>query len=499
MTVYRPLDRRTLRGKLGERRAVIDIGSNTVRLVVYDGPQRAPRTMWNEKVAARLGRDLATTGRIPEEASDQALAALARFALLAQELEVRDVQTVATAASRDAENGAEFLDRVRELGLDPRLLGGEDEAIASAYGVIGAFPGARGVVADLGGGSLELVAVEDEACHDGASLPLGTLRLPALAAKGEEAFRRAVGAALETAGWAAAHPGPLYMVGGTWRALAAYAMRGADYPLTDPHAFRLEVDEADRIARKIAKADPAKLAEIDGIGAMRAESLPDAAAMLRVMLGRLAPEALVFSSWGLREGLLHARLDPLERAKDPLIVAVADFAATLGSAVTDAAMMSAWVVDISQGGPAENERLRLAGALLSLALQQVEPNFRVSQALEWALDKRWVGIDARGRAMIAATLLGSCNEIGWPRRVDALAPEADLCEAMGWGLAMRLARRMGATTRVSLTTSALERGERTLVLRLAESRAALAGEGTMRDLAALAGWLELTPELRIGG
>ena len=499
MTAMRPIGRRSLRGKQGARRAVIDIGSNTVRLVVYDGPLRAPRTLWNEKVAARLGRDLATTGRIPDEASEQALAALARFALLAEELDVHDVQTVATAASRDAENGAEFLERVRELGLEPRLLGGEDVAIASAYGVIGAFPGARGVVADLGGGSLELVAVEDDDCHHGASLPLGTLRLPALSARGETAFRDSVGKALESTGWAAAHPGPLYMVGGTWRALAAYAMREADYPLTDPHAFRLEIEDADRIARKIAKDDPEKLAELDGIGAMRAQSLPDAAAMLRVMLDRLAPEGLVFSSWGLREGLLHARLDPLERAQDPLIVAVADFAATLGSAVTDAAMMSAWVVDISRGGPPENERLRLAGALLSLALQRVEPNFRISQALEWALDKRWVGIDARGRAMIAATLLGSCNKIGWPRRVDLLAPEADLCEAMGWGLAMRLARRLGATTRVSLTTSALERSDNTLVLHLAKSRAALAGEGTVRDLAALAGWLELTPELRIGG
>lgn len=499
MTAMRPIGRRARRGQHNARRAVIDIGSNTVRLVVYDGPARAPRTLWNEKVAARLGRDLASTGRIPEEAIDQALAALARFALLTEELEVHDVQTVATAASRDAENGAEFLGQVRELGLEPRLLSGEDEAIASAYGVIGAFPGARGVVADLGGGSLELVAVEDEGCHDGASLPLGTLRLPALSAKGDEAFRRAVSAAIETAGWAAAHPGPLYMVGGTWRALAAYAMRGADYPLTDPHAFRLDVNEADRIARKIAKSDPAKLADIEGIGPLRAESLPDAAAMLRVMLERLAPEALVFSSWGLREGLLHARLDPLERAKDPLIVAVADFAATLGSAVTDAALMSAWVVDISQGGPPENERLRLAGALLSLALQRVEPNFRVSQALEWALDKRWVGLDARGRAMIAATLLGSCSKTGWPRRVDQLAPEADLCEAMGWGLAMRLARRMGATTRVSLTTSALERKTNKLVLRLDESRAALAGQGVMRDLATLAGWFGLEPELRIGG
>ncbi|WP_374406045.1 Ppx/GppA family phosphatase [Pelagerythrobacter sp.] len=501
MTAMSPFAPRALHSRQEDRRAVIDIGSNTVRLMVYDGPQRAPRTMWNEKVVARLGRDLASTGRIPEEAAEQALAGLARFALLAQELGVHDVQTVATAAARDAANGADFLDRVAALGLEPKLLSGENEAIASAHGVLGAFPQAHGVVADIGGGSLELVAVEGGACHDAASLPLGTLRLPALRAGKVTDFRRAVSKTFRKAGWATAHPGPLYMVGGTWRALAAYAMRAADYPLTDPHGFRLDTGEAARIARKVAHADPAKLAAIEGIGAMRAESLPDAAALLEVMLADLAPDGLVFSSWGLREGLLHQRLEPLERAKDPLIVAVADFAAPMNSAITDAALMSAWVVDIAHGSGAgsgpENERLRLAGALLSLALHRVEPNFRESQALEWALDKRWVGLDARGRAMIAAMLLGSCNRAGWSRRVDALAGEADLREAMGWGLAMRLARRLGATTRVSLMTSALERKKTKLVLRLDESRAALAGEGTMRDLAALADWLGLEPELQI--
>lgn len=497
MTSLRAFAWRRPRVAPADRRAVIDIGSNTVRLVVYDGPQRVPRTMWNEKIVARLGRDLATTGRIPDEASEQALAALARFALLIRELGVTDVQTVATAAAREAENGGEFLERVRELGLAPQLLSGEEEVVAAAYGVIGAFPDARGVVADLGGGSLELVAVEDGACRDGATLPLGTLCLPALRAKETPGFKRAVKKAFAKAGGAAAQDGPLYLVGGTWRALAAYAMHSTRHPLTDPHGYHLDVQEADRIARDLARSDPAKLVEIEGIGSMRAPFLPDAAALLRVMLAEIGPEALVFSSWGLREGLLYRRLDALERAKDPLIVAVADFAAPMKSAITDAALMSAWVVGVAEPGGSESERLRLAGALLSLALHRVEPNFRTSQAVEWALDKRWIGLDAHGRAMLAAMMLGSCGKTSWPKRVAALAPDSDLRQAVGWGLAMRLARRMGATSRVSVTTSALERDGTSLVLRLDQSRAALAGEGVMRDLAALAEWLGLAPELRV--
>ena len=125
-------------------RAVIDIGSNTVRMVIYEGSPRAPRTVWNEKVAARLGRDLSETGRIPEEASDEALGALARYARILDDLGVTDIQTVATAAARDAENGPEFLAAVAALGLEPRLLTGEEEARISATGAIGAFPRSTG-------------------------------------------------------------------------------------------------------------------------------------------------------------------------------------------------------------------------------------------------------------------------------------------------------------------------------------------------------------------
>jgi exopolyphosphatase/guanosine-5'-triphosphate,3'-diphosphate pyrophosphatase len=275
-------------------RAVIDIGSNTVRLVVYSGSARAPDVWFNERVVARLGRDLAATGAMPDKATDYSLAALARYAAIIEDLDVADVQTVATAAVRDASNGPAFLERVSALGLKPRLLSGEEEARGSAFGVIGAFPGARGTVADLGGGSLELVMIEGGGCHDGASLPLGTLRLPALREEQAAEFRKAVKKEMAKAGWAAAHPGPLYMVGGTWRALAVYAMRDCDYPLSDPHGFCLDVEEADRIAKRVGQADPAKLAAIPGIAASRGARQPDAAPMLRPMLAALQPGGVGF-------------------------------------------------------------------------------------------------------------------------------------------------------------------------------------------------------------
>ena len=479
-------------------RAVIDIGSNTVRMVIYEGTARVPEVIWNEKVAARLGRDLSETGRIPDEAAQEALAALARYALIIDDLGVEDVQTVATAAARDATNGPEFLAAVAALGLEPRLLTGEEEATASAMGALGAFPGARGVVADLGGGSLELVSVADNQCHEAASLQLGTLRLPALREAGSDAFEAAVREQLAAVGWAAAHPGPMYMIGGTWRALAAYAMRYFDYPLTDPHGFTLLPDDAQRLAKELVGADPEKLMEISGISQMRAHYLPDAAALLRPLLDAIGPDELVFSSWGLREGLLYARLEPAQMKADPLLAGVTAYASPRDSSITDATLLAAWTVGLADGDGAVNERLRLAAAQLSGALQRVEPNLRVSHAIEWPLGKRWIDLDARGRAMICAALFGSMGRTDVPDKLRELASDDDLREGMTWGLGFRLARRLGGGSRVSLSTSALRRKKKSLVLRLDESRAALATYPATREFEMLADWLDLKPKIKIG-
>ncbi|WAT17541.1 Ppx/GppA family phosphatase [Aurantiacibacter sp. MUD11] len=479
-------------------RAVIDIGSNTVRLVVYSGPQRAPNVWLNEKVTARLGRDLATTGKIPREAQMLALGGLARFAAIIRDLGVTDVATVATAAAREASNGKAFIKKVRALGLDPQVLSGVEEATTSAFGVIGAFPGAKGVVADLGGGSLELVAIEGGDCHDGVSLPLGTLRLPALSAGGSTAFRKAVKKEMKSAGWASAHEGPLYLVGGTWRAMAIYAMHKAKYPITDPQAFCLTPEEADKVAKKLAKADPSALSNIPGISSSRAVGLPDAAAMLRVMIKELAPESLVISAWGIREGLLFRRLDPAGRDQDPLLSAVAHFTTPRGSNVMDATLKAAWTAEAVDGRNRGSERIRLAATLMTRAAARIEPNLRIAHATDWALEKRWVGLDHTGRAMIAQCLRASCGQPKIVPEYLRMATEEQLHRASAWGLANRLCRKIGAGTRISLTGSSLRREGDKLVLRFDESLAHMMVDSVQVELANLADWLGLKHEMKVG-
>ena len=489
--------RRARHEKLAPRRAVVDIGSNTVRLVIYGGPLRAPVTLWNEKVAPQLGKALdGSGGSIPEDAMDEAVAALARYRHIVRDLGIEQVDVVATAAAREASNGPEFLRRVAATGFDVKLLDGPEEARLSALGAIAAFRNARGTVADLGGGSLELIEIGDGECNDGVSLPLGTLRLAALRKKSH--FRRRVSDMFDKAGWAGAQDRPLYMIGGTWRAFASCAMSARKYPLSDPHSYEMSLEKADELAAKLIRSKPAKLAEVRGVSPMRAEKLPHAAALLRVLLEELRPEKLVFSSWGLREGLLYDRLDPLDQARDPLIAGISAFAEQRYATITDATLLAAWTADMAHGDGETSERLRLAAGQLAIALHRVEPNLRLNYATEWALDKRWIGIDARGRAMICAALFGSLGRTAVPDALRVLADDDDLREAVGWGLAFRLARQLGASSKVSLTTSALRAKKKNLVLRLDKSRAALATWPVERDLEMLADWLGLSPKIKIG-
>lgn len=477
------------------QRAIIDIGSNTVRLVVYGGAMRAPTVLLNEKVTAKLGRDIATTGKLADEAVELALRGLARFALLLEDLAVDDVEVVATAAVRDASNGPEFVAKLRAMGLEPRVISGEEEAILSAHGVIGAFPDARGIVADLGGGSLELVRVGEGRASAASSLPLGTLRLPEYRGRGASEMRKALDKAIRKGGWdlAAKAPennGALYLVGGTWRAMAVFAMESTRHPLSDPHGFELDPATALALAGTLAELHDGARPR-GRISTMRMEKLPDAAVLLQAMLTRLNPARIVFSSWGLREGLLYDRLPPHGRAQDPLLAGISAFASQRGAPPTLAARMAAWTLDAAPAREHGSERLRLAATTLALAAMQIEPNVRLPQAIDWALHKRWIGVDGKGRAMMAAAIAANGNQLDLPERVRLLASPEALEEAIRWGLALRLARRLGARSPRSLQVSRLLVQDGVLLLRLAQSHAALFGAPTEKDMKLLSGRLGL--------
>jgi exopolyphosphatase / guanosine-5'-triphosphate,3'-diphosphate pyrophosphatase len=484
---------RSLSGSRAIKRAIIDIGSNTVRLVIYNGPPRAPIVILNEKVSAKLGRELSETGRLADKAVETALAALARFAKMLTLSGVSSVECVATAAARDAANGPEFLDAVRSLGLEPRVLSGEQEAKASATSVLAAFPGATGTVGDLGGGSLELVGIDGKALAGGITLPYGTLRLPALRASGGERFATAVRQGLLDKGWKSGKGQPLYIVGGSWRALALQAMRRIDWPLDDPHGFEISAEEVLRTCRVLEKG---KVDDPDPrISSSRLATLPDAAALLGQLVERIQPSSIVFSSWGLREGLLFAQLDPETRALDPMLAGVEAFVA--GSLVESghARKVAAWVAPLFD--LAGQEALHLGATMLALSAMRSEPNMRTEQAMGWALRKRWVGLDARGRAVMAMTVLANSGITEVPPEFGRLATRDDLNQAIGWGLALRLCRRLTACTDEALAQTALRREGGRIVLTLEPAMEALYANAMAKDMRKLGEWLGLEWDVKV--
>lgn len=491
----------TTRRKRGDRdgvfagntpeRAIIDIGSNTVRLVVYGGTLRAPTILLNEKVTARLGRDIATTGMLAKEAVALAMRGLERFALLLADLGIEDVETVATAAVREASNGPEFIETLRNLGFCPRVLSGEEEAVLSAHGVLGAFPGAQGSVADLGGGSLELVSVGEGMTHDAVSLPLGTLRLPEYRGDTRGAMRKALAKALEKGAPKVERGQTLYLVGGTWRAMAVLAMQLRGHPLSDPHGYEVTPKQALKLIDEVREETLESLMARERISTMRAEKLPDASALLEALLERLRPSRIIVSAWGLREGLVFDHLPEHAQAQDPLLAGISVFATQRGAPPTLATRMAAWTLDAAPARDHGSERLRLAATMLALASMQIEPNIRHPQATEWALHKRWMAIDGEGRAMLAAAIAANGNRLDLPQEVRDLASDEALNEAICWGLALRLARRLGARSRRSLQVSRLTVEADRLVLRLAKSHEALFGVPTEKDIRLFAGQLSL--------
>lgn len=483
--------------------AIIDIGSNTVRLVIYGGPPRAPSILFNEKVTARLGSELDASGRLADASIDMAMAGLKRFALILADLGVSKVDTVATAAVRDAKNGKDFLARVTSLGLEPRLLSGLDEATISAQGTLGAFPEARGIVADLGGGSLELVPIGDRAVGDGCSIPAGTLRLASIGGgdlgKLRDKLKKMVSKEAPALELPEGETGDLYLVGGTWRALASFAHTQADFPLSDPHAFALTREEAADLVKTLGKSDVDAIKAAPRVPSSRAESLPEAAQLLHVLLKHYDPARIVVSAWGLREGLMMRRLDQYQKAQDPLLAGTIDFAESRGASPMHATRIAGWTVDTVASERPGAERLRLAAILLGMAAMQTEPNLRVGQGVDWALHKRWIAISPEGRAMIAAAICANSNNLDLPESLRALASNEALEEGVTWGLGLRLARRLGAGSARSLDATRLTREKKSLVLTLAKSHAALYAQPTERDLKMLADHLGLEPEMRVMG
>jgi len=480
------------------RTGIIDIGSNSVRLVVYEGAARLPAVLFNEKVMAGLGRSLSETGAIDKSGLKRAQAALSRFAALAREMQVSELRTVATAAVRDASNGGELIDAAEALGLEVELLSGVEEATASGMGVLSGIPDADGVVGDLGGGSLELVRLVAGTITDRVSFPLGVLRLGAIRAEGRGALDRRVAKLIADAGWSGRGKGlPFYLVGGSWRALARLDMHRTDYPLPVVHQYPIALERVGALQQILAEIPKAELKAIPDISSARIPTLPDATALLLSVLKHLGSSGSVVSAYGLREGLLYQRLSPAQRREDPLIAAARDEGERSGRFPEHGDVIDAWIAPLFDDG-AELARVRHAACLLADVGWRANPEFRAERGMEIALHGNWVAIDSAGRAVLAQALYTALGGgTGCPEPLERLAEPAALEQARRWGLAIRLGQRLSGGVAAPLKRSQIALEDGTLALSLEPQDEALYGEAVEKRHKALAAAFGREPVLEV--
>ena len=459
-----------------ERRApfgIIDIGSNSVRLVVYDQLGRAPLPRFNEKSLCRLGEGLAETGAILPDNFRRTVEATRRFAAIAEAMHVCEIEVTATEAMRRATNGPALAQAItRETGLAVRVLAGAEEANYSTLGVISGFFKPHGAVGDMGGGSLEVaLALGDRVGDVSVSLPLGALPVESMLARGREEARREIDEILRSDLPLSLAQPTFYAVGGGWRALAKAHMAVNKAPVRVTHGYALTAPEAREFAKSIWRATSVKPAALAGVQSRRARSLPSAAILLDRVLKRLLCERVVFSALGLREGLLYDRLPAEERARDPLIIGARLIGLPAARVPEFADALSDWTDGLFPGEGTAQRRLRIAACALSDMAWRDAPELRAEETFRRVLQFPFIGLDHPDRVFLAAALhyRYDYKDAPWLEPAIRLIGEDGKRRARVLGSALRLAYRFSGASRSVLDSARLRIDGDRLVLEVAPS------------------------------
>lgn len=481
------------------RVGVVDVGSNSIRLVVFDGAARSPAYFYNEKVMAGLGQGLAATGRLSPEGAARGLAALRRFAVLAQGMGVSPLTCVATAAVREAEDGPAFREQVeRETGLSLIVVDGEEEARLSAQGVLLGWPDAKGLVCDIGGNSMEVAEVARGKIGKRVTSPLGPFRLQQVkgGTAGLRKYIKGVVQDLATA-MGTGHE-RIYLVGGSWRAIARLDMERRAYPMTVLHEYRMTRADAAATVEWLGKQDLAALRQRTGISTARIELVPLAAQVLRQLVATFEPGEIAISSYGIREGLLYQRMSPALRKRDPLIEAARHAEMSLARMPGFGKKLYRFLQPLFEDAPPEQARLHLAACHLHDTTWRVHPDYRAEACFDNVTRANMAALSHPERVFLGVALLHRYRS----SRADSpmaplfalLTPE-QLRNAEVLGKAMRFGAMFSVRDPQEAGRLAFQPAERILRLQLTRKGRALMGEVAMARFQSLATALGATAEV----
>ena len=482
------------------RVGVVDVGSNSVRLVVFDGVARSPAYFYNEKILCGLGAGLQETGKLNPEGRARALRALTRFVALARVMKVSQLSGVATAAVREATDGPAFVAEVRDrTGMRLHVASGEEEAQLSAKGVLLGWPHATGMVCDIGGASMELARVDDGQIGARGTSPLGPLRLANLG--GEAEIAREIGAGvkrLHEAVTGAARK--LYLVGGSWRAIARLDMERRHYPLKVLHEYRMTPDEVIETCDWIAGQTPEQLSQHTDTSMARLELVPLASRVLKALIGELQPQSLSVSSYGLREGMLYELMPDTLRAKDPLLEASRHMERQRARFPGFGKTLYHWLGPLYRRADPARQRLVRAACHLHDITWRTHPDYRAEVCFETVTRANLSGVDHEGRVFLALAILNrykNSRKTAFADDLIALLSETRVVEAETLGRAIRLGAMLSGAAPGTLEQTALRLDDTTLTLVLKGRAAELQGEAVERRLAALAATLGRDPVIEI--
>ena len=385
---------------------IVDIGSNSVRLVVYDELGRAPLPRFNEKSMCRLGEGLAETGALAEENFRRTVEAVRRFRAIADAMGVARLDATATEAVRRASNGPDLVAAIaREAGLAIRVLSGAEEAHFAAQGVISGLFRPVGLVGDMGGGSLEVAeALDDRVGDRWVSLPLGALPVQSLLKDGGASAKDRIDAQLREGLPPVLTEPVFYAVGGGFRALAKAHLAAVEAPVRVVHGYTVAADRMRAFAKKIWHLAPEKLAGMSGVASRRVSTLPAAAIVLDRVIKHLGPERVVFSALGLREGWLYAQLPEAERYLDPLVEGAQLFGLPLARVPRFAPALARWTDRLFPGEMPADRRLRLAVCAVSDIAWRDHPDVRAEESFRRLLQFPFIGVDHVERVFLALAI-----------------------------------------------------------------------------------------------
>jgi len=477
------------------RWAIIDIGSNSVRLVIYDGPRRAPFPICNEKALCGLGRDMDDGGALNPTAVESALSILARFRALLGQHGDPPTRVVATAAVREARNGRDFVKAVERIGFVIDVIPGAEEARLSGLGVASFEPGASGLVGDMGGGSLELIRLADGEIRQTASLSIGPFRLMKHSKGDQKAALREVDQALAGVSWLKREKTPtLYAVGGAWRAIARINMQLRHHPLSVLHHYEAPWRQIIETCDLVARQSRSSLEETPGVSSKRVDTLPFAALVLKAVILAAECDRMIVSAGGIREGLLYDALSAGAREEDPLIAGARYLGRRFAPEADMGDAVAAFTDRLFQGETGDQRRLRIAACQLTDAGAYFHPDLRGIQAFDTALRAPFYGVTHAERAAIALSLFcrhEGANEAFPEPMILSMLGDNDRRRAVQIGLALRFASAFSPKAPHALRISTLAADGDRLVVKSPPALRALFDDVSRRRLEALAASLGL--------